>query len=176
MPPEPTPTALPAPTATQAEPAPEGMSIQRITAISASVLGGVIVITFLIGLLFALFGSTEVTASRIQIIRDIFLIVMGLEAILIIGALAVLVVQAARLINLLNSESKPVLQNAQATVNEARATVSFVGENVTQPIIRTKAFLAGARVFMREMGGIRRAIRHTEPKDKTSGGQNGSSG
>ena len=115
MPPEPTPTALPAPTGTQAESAPEGMSIQRITVISASVLGGVIVITFIIGLLFALFGSTEVTASRIQIIRDIFLIVMGLEAVLIVGALAVLVVQAARLINLLNSESKPVLQNAQAT-------------------------------------------------------------
>ncbi len=166
MPPEST-TPVP-PVTTQPES--QGMNIQRSTAISAAVLGGVIVVIFVIGLLLALFSGVEVTAARIQIIRDIFLIILGLEFILIVGALAVLVVQGARLINLLNSETKPVLKNAQATVTEARATVSFVGENVTQPIIRTKAFLAGARVFLREIGGIRRAIRHTEPKDNPNGG------
>lgn len=153
-----------------------GMSIQRIATIGAAALGGLIAVIFLIGLLLALFSSVEITAARIQIIRDIFLIILGLEVLLIIGALAVLIVQVARLFNLLGSESKPVLQNAQATVNEARGTVSFVGENVTQPIIRTSAFMAGAAVFLRELGGIRRAIRSTEPKNTHPEEQNGSSG
>jgi len=133
--------------------------MQRIIILTASVLGGIIVLLFVIGLLFALFSDVQATAPRIQIIRDIFIIVMSLEFVLIIAAIAIFILQIARIVNLLQSEVKPVLDNAQDAVNTAKGTVEFVGNNVTEPVVRTGAFLAGAGVFVREVGGIRRAIR-----------------
>ncbi len=134
-------------------------TIQRIVIVSSAVLGGLIVLLFAIGLLFALFSNVDATATRIQIIRDVFVIVMSLEFILIVGALAILVLQIARLVNLLQAEVKPVLENAQEAVNTAKGTTEFVSNNVTQPVVKVGAFLAGARIFVRDVGGIRRAIR-----------------
>lgn len=137
-----------------------GWTLKRIVMIAAGVLGGLIILLFILGLLLALFSNVEATALRIQIIRDIFLIVMALEFILIILALAVLILQVARLINLLQNEIKPILENTQDTVNSAKGTVEFVSTNVTRPIVRAGGFVAGTSVLIRELGGIRRAIRH----------------
>ncbi|MBZ0288160.1 MAG: hypothetical protein K8I30_11145 [Anaerolineae bacterium] len=134
-------------------------TVQRIVTIAAGVLGGIILLLFVIGLLLALFSDVQATAPRIQIIRDILAIVIALEFILIVGAFAILVLQVARLALLLRNEVKPVLENTQDAVNTAKGTVEFVGNNVTEPVVRVGAFLAGANVFVREVGGIRRAIR-----------------
>jgi hypothetical protein len=138
---------------------PNRWTMQRIIMIAAAALGGVIVLLFVTGLLLALLSDVQATAPRIQIVRDIFIIVMSLEFILIIGALAILILQVARLVNLLQNEVKPVLENTQEAVNSAKGTVEFVGNNVTEPVVRVGSFLAGAGVFVREVGGIRRAIR-----------------
>jgi hypothetical protein len=146
-------------------PAPEeksGWGSQRIVVTSAAALGGILVLLFLLGLVFALFTNAEVTAPRIQIIRDLFIIAMALEGLLIIAAFAIMILQFARLVNLVRSEIKPILQNTQEAVNSARGTVEFVGTNVAEPIIRLSTFLAGLSVLLRELGGIRRAIRKDE--------------
>lgn len=143
-------------------------TVQRIVIIAAAVLGGVIVLLFLVGLAFAIFSDAPNTASVIQVIRDLVIIVMALEFMVIIGALAILILQIARLINLLQNEVKPVLQNTQEAVNSARGTVEFVGNNVTQPFIRASGFLAGVGILFREVGGIRRAIRPTKEKQHES--------
>jgi hypothetical protein len=143
-------------------------SIQRIAVLSAGALGGIIVIIFLVGLAFALFSDVEATAARIEIIKNTFIIIMALEALLIIAALAILIVQVGRLINLLQSKAKPVLENAEKTVSSAKGTVEFVGETVTEPIIQIGTFIAGVRVLISEIGGIRRAIRK-EPESEPNG-------
>lgn len=114
---------------------------------------------FLLGLLLALLTDADTTAARIQIIRDIFIIILALQGILIVIALVVLILQVARLVNLIQNEVMPILRNTQETVDTARGTVEFVGSNLTEPIIRAGGFLAGTRVLLREVGGIRRAIR-----------------
>lgn len=134
-------------------------TVQRVIVLAAGAFGGIIILLFITGLLFALLSDVQATAPRIQIVRDIFIIIMSLEFIMIIGALAILILQVARLVNLLQNEVKPVLENTQEAVNNAKGTVEFVGENVAQPVVRVGSFLAGAGVFMREAGGIRRAIR-----------------
>lgn len=129
------------------------------------VAGGVIALiisVFVVGLLLALLTNVEATAPRIQIIRDIFIIILALQGILIVVALVVLIMQIARLVNLIQNEVMPILQDTQATVNTARGTVEFVGSNLTEPIVRAGGFLAGTRVLFREMGGIRRAIRQED--------------
>ncbi len=122
----------------------------------------VLVLIFLAGLALALFTDATQTASKVQVVRDIVIIMLAIEGILIIVGIAVLIVQIARLVNLLQSKTKPILDNAAAAVKSAKGTAEFVGDNVAEPIIKAGGFVAGLRVFLRELGGIRRAIRRRE--------------
>ncbi len=125
----------------------------------------VMVLVLLVGGGISLIGDPEVTAARIGMIRDIFIILLAMEFVLVIIALAILIMQVARLIVMLQNEIKPIMQDTRETVDTAKGTAQFVGQNVTRPVINTSAFLAGAFAFMREVGGIRRAIRH-EPQQE----------
>ncbi len=142
-------------------------TVQRIVFLSSGILGGIIVIIFVIGLLLAFTGELEITALRIQYIRNLFMVVIGLEGILIIGAIAVLIVQITRLFNMVKRDVKPVLTTAQDTVNTAKGTAEFVGDNAVRPIIRASAFMSGMGVVIRDVGGIRRAIRRTKNGTKS---------
>jgi len=147
----------------EAEDSDSGFNVTRWTMIITGAVTGVIVLIFLLSVGLAIFADSIYWAPRFQIIRDSFLVIMTLEIIMIIVAIAALIIQIARLVNLLQSETKPVLDNAQETLNTAKTTTQFVGRNLAEPIIKFQSFLAGLFVFMRELGGIRRAIRkHTK--------------
>jgi len=97
--------------------------------------------------------TDPVLVSRI---RDIFLIFMALESLLIGVALVVLIVQIASLINLLQNEVRPILQATAETVNNLRGTAEFLGENVVQPVIKLNGYLAGLQRVLELMGIKRR--------------------
>lgn len=144
------------------EPSPEetqggGFNIVRIVMITAGVLVGLVVILFVLSLLIA-HGDVDRLGPIIQVVRDLMLIFLALEGILIVLSLAVLIVQVARLINLLQNEVKPVLRNTQETISTARGTVEFVGDTVARPVIQASAFFAGVSVMARNLFGIRRAM------------------
>ena len=96
--------------------------------------------------------TDPVLVSRI---RDIFIIFMALESLLIGAALVVLIVQIASLINLLQNEVRPILQATSETVNNLRGTAEFLGENVVQPVIKLNGYLAGLQRVI-ELMGIKR--------------------
>jgi hypothetical protein len=143
-----------------------GMSFQRYVILIGGGLAGLILLIFLTGLALALLSASGVTATRISMIRDIFIIILALEFILVIMALVVLIMQIARLILMLQNEIKPILTDTRDTATSAKGTAQFVGKNVTRPLIRSSAFLAGASTFLRELGGIRRAIKRQDPQSK----------
>jgi ABC-type dipeptide/oligopeptide/nickel transport system permease component len=76
-------------------------------------------------------------------IRDIFIIFMALESLLIGAALIVLIVQFASLINLLQNEVRPILDSTNETVNHLRGTAEFLGESVVEPVVKLSGYLAG---------------------------------
>ncbi len=137
-------------------------TLRRILYIVVGVVIGLILLIFVIGLVLALFTDAEQTAARVQIIRDIFLIILALQGILIVIALAVLILQIARLVNLLQNEIMPILRNTQDTVNTAKGTVEFVGKNVAEPVLAFNGFMAGLGVLFRELFGIRRALKRED--------------
>lgn len=142
-----------------------GMDIKRILIIGTAVLIGLMVLLFAIALILTLVTQGDFAAT-IRIIRDLVIIFLSLEGILIILSLAVLALQLARLVNLLQSEVKPILENTQETVKTAQTTVEFMSENLTSPIIKASGFFAGASVLLGNMFGIRRALRRPEePRD-----------
>ena len=78
-------------------------------------------------------------------VRDIFIIFMAFESLIIGAALVVLVIQIASLINLLQNEVKPILQSTSETVNTLRGTTEFLSENLVEPVIKLNSYLAGLR-------------------------------
>ncbi len=82
------------------------------------------------------------------IARDIAIIVLALESIVIGVLLAVLVIQVIRLVKLLREEVLPILNSTQETVSTVRGTASFVSDHVVQPVVKVSSYAAGARQAM----------------------------
>jgi hypothetical protein len=93
--------------------------------------------------------------SPTSTIRDIFIIFMAFESLIIGAALVVLIIQVASLINLLQNEVKPILQSTSETVNTLRGTTEFLSENLVEPVIKLNSYLAGLRKFF-DMFGLNR--------------------
>lgn len=110
-----------------------------------------IILLILIGLVVLLLQPTTPTDK----IRDIFIIIVALESLVIGVALIVLIVQLASLINLLQNEVKPILTATNETVNTLRGTAEFLGENVVEPVIKLNGYLAGMSRML-ELMGIRK--------------------
>ena len=106
------------------------------------IIAGVVVFLALVALaVFALLQNDTRTAN----IRDIFIIFMAFESLIIGAALVVLIVQVASLINLLQNEVKPILESTIETDNTLRGTTEFLSENLVEPVIKLNSYLAGLR-------------------------------
>lgn len=106
---------------------------------------GVIVLALIVFAVVMLLRSDVETTGRI---RDIFIIFMALESLVIGVALVVLMVQLATLINLLQNEVKPILNSTNETVSTLRGTVTFLSDNLAEPVIKMNGYLAGLKAFM----------------------------
>ena len=109
----------------------------------------VVVVLALLGL--AIFFLLQPTTPTDRI-RDVFIIVVALESLVIGVALIILIIQLASLINLLQNEVRPILKSTSETVNTLRGTVEFLGENVVEPVIKLNGYLAGMSRVIELMG------------------------
>jgi hypothetical protein len=78
-------------------------------------------------------------------LRDLSIVIVALEVIVINVMLVVLIIQITRLIRLLRDEVLPILYSTQETVSTVRGTATFVGDRVVQPVVRISSFSAGVR-------------------------------
>jgi NADH:ubiquinone oxidoreductase subunit K len=129
---------LPEPTIEET-PSPEASREERLKMIGF-IVGGVILLALIIAsVVFLLTRSAETTGK----IRDVFIIFMALESILIGLALIILIVQIAQLINLLQNEIKPIIDSTNETVSTLRGTTQFLSDNLVKPVIKLNEYLAG---------------------------------
>lgn len=78
-------------------------------------------------------------------LRDLFMIALSFELLLLgVGAL-ILIVQLARLINLVQNEIQPVLESANETINTLRGTAEFLSSNLIQPVVKVNGYIAAVR-------------------------------
>jgi len=103
------------------------------------------IIIFVLALLGAAIYFLMQPAAPTDKIRDVFIIVVALESLVIGIALIVLIIQLASLINLLQNEMRPILHATSETVNTLRGTAEFLGENVVEPVIKLNGYLAGLK-------------------------------
>lgn len=78
-------------------------------------------------------------------VRDIFIILMAVESMVIGIALIILVVQLASLTNLLQNEIKPILKSTSETMDTLKGTTAFLSDNLATPVIKVNSQLAGVK-------------------------------
>jgi hypothetical protein len=102
----------------------------------------VVILAVIIAAFVLLVSADPTTTGQI---RDVFIIFMALESLVIGAALIILIVQLAILTNLIQNEIKPILDSTNETVNTMKGTVTFLADNLVQPVIRMNSYVAGAK-------------------------------
>ena len=125
---------------------------KRMRRILIGVIVGAVILVILLGVSIYLLLQPATPTDRI---RDVFIIVVALESLVIGVAMIVLIMQLASLINLLQNEIRPILHATNETVNTLRGTAEFLGDNVVEPVIKLNGYLAGL-YRMLELMGIRK--------------------
>jgi predicted PurR-regulated permease PerM len=106
------------------------------------IVGVVIVLAILITCLVYLFNPGLTSSETVARIRDIFIILMALVSLLIGFVLVILMIQIARLTNLLENEIKPILDSTNETISNLRGTTKFISDNLVEPVIKLNEFIA----------------------------------
>ncbi len=111
---------------------------------------GVIALLLIIvtGIVFAVIGLSKMPEDQTGKVRDIFIIFMAVEFLIIGIALVVLIIQLAALINMLQNEVKPILNTTNETVSNLKGTARFLSDNMVEPVIKMNEYLAGIKKFM----------------------------
>lgn len=77
--------------------------------------------------------------------RDLAIIVLALESIVIGVVLVLLLWQVRSLIRLLQEEIKPILDSARQTVGTVKGTTNLVSETIVSPAVKVGSLFAGVR-------------------------------
>jgi membrane protein implicated in regulation of membrane protease activity len=140
------------------QPSSDAVKKQRAAIIGVSIGAVLLLALIILSVIYLLNPGTDTARFR-----DVFIIFMALESIIIGLVLIILVVQIARLINLLQNEIKPILDSTNETVSTLRGTTQFLSDNIAEPIIKLNEYFAGLQSFIKL---IRPAGRKNDPSTK----------
>jgi hypothetical protein len=82
---------------------------------------------------------------QIVAVRDVAIIVLALESIIIGVLLALLLWQVRGLARMLQDEVKPILDDARETAGTVKATTKLVSETIVTPAVKVSSFVTGVR-------------------------------
>lgn len=107
---------------------------------------GVIGILLLTGLfIWGIFWAATQHPDIIEALRDIVIIALALGSCLFGIAFIIMLVMIIRLVNMLEFEIKPILQQTNETINTLKGTTTFVSQNVVKPVTKASSYAAGVR-------------------------------
>ena len=87
--------------------------------------------------------------SALASVRDLAIILLALESLVIGVVLVILILEIRNLAKLLREEIKPILDSADETARTVRGTTSFVSETFVKPMIRVSSFASGVMQALR---------------------------
>jgi hypothetical protein len=119
--------------------------------------GGLLLLVLAAATVGLIFLSRDEAQTRTA--RDIFLILLALEFMVVGVALTVLVVQLARLMLLVEMEIRPMLENANETLDALRGTTLFLSETLVEPAVKLQSTLAGIQRVLEVLGIFRKPFK-----------------
>jgi hypothetical protein len=96
-------------------------------------------------------------------IRDIAIIIIAIQTIVIGVLLGVLIWQIWRLVSLIQREIQPILTDTQETLNNVRGTTTFVSNNVVDPVVKGSSALVRYRRTLQSLTAELRPVRTPKP-------------
>ncbi|QYK50357.1 MAG: hypothetical protein KF701_08140 [Anaerolineales bacterium] len=105
---------------------------------------GLLAVLFIGALVAAVYFLLQPGAPT-ETIRDIVIILVAFEFMIIGLALVILLFQLAQLLNLLQNEVRPIIDSASEAANTLRGTARFLSDNLVEPVVKVNAGLAAAR-------------------------------
>jgi hypothetical protein len=105
---------------------------------------GLLVLLLITGVVFAVISMVN-NPDKTETIRDIVIIFMAVESLLIGLVLIVLITQLARLTAMLQNEVKPILDSTNETINTLRGTTAFLSDNLVDPVVKVNSYVAAFR-------------------------------
>jgi len=80
--------------------------------------------------------------------RDVAIIVLAVESIIIGALLVFLIFQIEGLVRLLRHEIRPILDSVNETASTVRGTTAFVSDTVVSPVMRMAGLVSALRRIM----------------------------
>jgi hypothetical protein len=124
---------------------------------------GIAVLVILLAALVVLTVLAFRNPLHTQTLRDIAIIALALESGLIGLAILVLIVQVARLTNMLEFEIKPILGNTNDALKTVRGTAGFLSERIVAPVIKASGYASGVARLAGTLGSLVRTGRTEAP-------------
>lgn len=84
----------------------------------------------------------------VVMIRDIAIIVLALESLIIGVLLILLILQMRGLARMLQEEVQPILESAKETATTVRGTTVFVSDTFIKPLIKAAGYASAANRVM----------------------------
>jgi len=101
-------------------------------------------VLFLVGIGYTIY-TLIFQPANIALIRDVVIIFLAFESILIGLVLVLLVIQLARLTALIQDEIKPILDSTHETVSTLKGTTKFLSNNLVDPVMKASSSYAAVR-------------------------------
>jgi hypothetical protein len=156
------PPALPAPQQVGGSaPEPQELTADQRRMLVFSII---VIVLLMAALIVSVVFLMNAPYGEVARIRDIFIIFLAIQSLLTGFALVILIIQLARLINLLQNEVKPILESTNETVSNLRGTTVFLSENLTEPVIKMNEYLAGMSQLFYVLGITKRSSKKGPPK------------
>lgn len=104
------------------------------------ILVALVLLTLLV--LATIYLVDDANQQRTEQIRDVFIIFLALQSLVIGVAMVVLIVQLSSLINLLQNEIRPIINSTNETVNTLKGTAKFISDHLAEPVIKINQYAA----------------------------------
>jgi len=114
----------------------KGLTTAGKVGIGVGVVVGIVILVLVLIFLLNHPGTTET-------IRDLFIIALALESLVIGTLLVILIYQLIVLMRMLRDDLKPMIESTQETLNTVKGTATFVSQRVTKPAIAASGYAAG---------------------------------
>jgi hypothetical protein len=111
----------------------------------AVLIGGIVLLLILVaGVVLASIAMIR-HPDQTETIRDIVIIFMAVESLILGLVLIVLILQIAHLTAMLQNEIKPILESTQETLSTLRGTSAFLSKNLVKPVVKVSGSISALR-------------------------------
>lgn len=99
----------------------------------------------------------------LEAVRDLAIVVLAIESIVIGVLLLITLGQVRKLLSLLRDEIAPMLKAANDTARTMRGTAHVMSESVVKPLVQVSSYTSGTMQALRTLVGIRRRMAQDTP-------------